>query len=265
MSEHLNDLSARISELQERYGATAERNAELEREVLELKQERATTPLTRRSVLRTGTVAAAGAVAGLVALRPAAVSASTGAMQYGVSNAAGTDTTALTSTSADTTLQVANAGGNGGVALEVVQDGLTGAAINAVTTAGGGTSPVVLATQNGDGAVLEGHSSNTTATVALARLTHHGLGRVVSAVISNSTSAATVVYASTNGTGDAVRAKTSGMGRAGVFEGGVAQVRLVPSAIGPTHPITGARGDLFCDKFGSLWFCKGATTWVKLA
>lgn len=265
MNERPNDPIARISEIEERYRAAAERNAELEREVLELKQESATAPLTRRGVLRTGTVAAAGAVAGLVAFRPAAVSASTGAMQYGVSNAAGTDATALTSTSADTTLQVANAGGNGGEALKVVQDGLTGTAINAVTTASSATSPVVLATQNGDGAVVEAHSSNTTATVALAKLTHHGLGRVVSAVISNSTSAATVVYASTNGTGDAVHAKTSGMGRAGVFQGGVAQVRLVPSAIGATHPISGARGDLFCDKFGSLWFCKGATTWVKLA
>jgi hypothetical protein len=32
-----------------------------------------------------------------------------------------------------------------------------------------------------------------------------------------------------------------------------------------THPSSGALGDLFLDKSGRLWFCKGGTTWVKLA
>jgi len=53
-------------------------------------------------------------------------------------------------------------------------------------------------------------------------------------------------------------------GRGGVFEGGVAQVRLVPSGL-TIHPTTGARGDLFLDKSGRLWFCKGGTNWKKLA
>ena len=53
-------------------------------------------------------------------------------------------------------------------------------------------------------------------------------------------------------------------GRGGVFIGDLAQVQLVPSSAS-THPTTGTRGDLFADKSGRLWFCKGGTTWRQLA
>jgi hypothetical protein len=52
-------------------------------------------------------------------------------------------------------------------------------------------------------------------------------------------------------------------GRGGVFVGGKAQLRLVPSAA-TLHPTSGALGDLFLDHSGRLWLCKGSTTWVKL-
>jgi hypothetical protein len=53
-------------------------------------------------------------------------------------------------------------------------------------------------------------------------------------------------------------------GRGGVFTGKVAQVRLTPSSA-ISHPTSGAKGDLFVDTSGRLWFCKGGATWVQLA
>jgi hypothetical protein len=57
---------------------------------------------------------------------------------------------------------------------------------------------------------------------------------------------------------------TSIEGRGGVFKGAVAQLRLMPSETS-SHPAAGARGDLFADNAGRLWFCKGGTTWKQLA
>jgi hypothetical protein len=53
-------------------------------------------------------------------------------------------------------------------------------------------------------------------------------------------------------------------GRGGEFVGKAAQVRLVPSTA-TTHPKHGQVGDLFVDKSGRLWFCKGVATWKQLA
>lgn len=52
-------------------------------------------------------------------------------------------------------------------------------------------------------------------------------------------------------------------GRGASFEGDAAQVQLTPATT--THPKSGRRGDLFVDKDGKLWFCKGGTTWRQLA
>jgi hypothetical protein len=70
-------------------------------------------------------------------------------------------------------------------------------------------------------------------------------------------------YAAQDATAVGVRG-TSTVGRGGLFKGGAAQLRLSPSAA-TTHPASGLRGDLFADKHGRLWFCKGATTWKQLA
>jgi hypothetical protein len=67
----------------------------------------------------------------------------------------------------------------------------------------------------------------------------------------------------TTTTGVAVKG-SGGSGRGGVFSGGTAQLKLVPSTA-TTHPSIGALGDLFLDKNKRLWFCKGGTIWVKLA
>jgi hypothetical protein len=56
----------------------------------------------------------------------------------------------------------------------------------------------------------------------------------------------------------------SELGRGAVFGGKKAQVRLDPSDAA-SHPHTGSMGDMFVDKTGRLWFCKGSTSWTKLA
>jgi hypothetical protein len=67
----------------------------------------------------------------------------------------------------------------------------------------------------------------------------------------------------TSGSGPGVIGR-SDVGRGGIFRGKQAQVRLDPSTAS-SHPHSGSRGDLFVDKSGRLWFCKGGTTWTKLA
>lgn len=76
------------------------------------------------------------------------------------------------------------------------------------------------------------------------------------------TPGATGVVGEHPGDGIGVRG-LSGLGRGGVFEGGAAQVRLLPSAL-PTHPPAGVKGDLFLDRSGRLWLCRGGTSWVQL-
>jgi hypothetical protein len=65
------------------------------------------------------------------------------------------------------------------------------------------------------------------------------------------------------GSGDGVYGISLG-GRGGRFNGKKAAIRLDPSTAA-THPTSGARGDLFVDAFGHLWFCRGDTVWAKLA
>jgi hypothetical protein len=53
--------------------------------------------------------------------------------------------------------------------------------------------------------------------------------------------------------------------RGGLFSSDkAAQVRLNPSAL-TTHPASGSKGDLFVDRAGNLWYCKGGTKWIGLA
>jgi hypothetical protein len=52
--------------------------------------------------------------------------------------------------------------------------------------------------------------------------------------------------------------------RGAVVQGTAAPLQLVPSQLN-SHPSSGQLGDLFVDATGRLFFCKGDTTWVKLA
>jgi hypothetical protein len=89
-----------------------------------------------------------------------------------------------------------------------------------------------------------------------------GTGNAVLGSISHSTSTATAVKGTTNGRGAGVEG-ASHAGFGGRFSGAV-QVLLVPSSAS-SHPAGGARGALFVDRYGRLWFCKGGTSWKQLA
>ncbi len=69
--------------------------------------------------------------------------------------------------------------------------------------------------------------------------------------------------ASTSATGPAIIGSGNAKGRGALFRGGAAQVRL-EAASASTHPSSGQLGDLFLDKAGRLWLCKGGVAWVQL-
>jgi hypothetical protein len=56
-----------------------------------------------------------------------------------------------------------------------------------------------------------------------------------------------------------------GSGNRGAILAGLAAQLQLAAATAVTHPTVGARGDLFVDKSGRLWFCKGGITWKQLA
>ena len=100
-------------------------------------------------------------------------------------------------------------------------------------------------------------------------------------VLGQSDAKAGVSGISTQGVGIAGHSTTdvgvvgsSDAGRGGAFSGELAQLRLVPprrdgeNEIGGgrrRHPVSGLRGDLFCDAAGRLWFCRGGKDWARLA
>jgi hypothetical protein len=94
------------------------------------------------------------------------------------------------------------------------------------------------------------------------------------AIESTTNGGGAAVYGTTSGAGPGVWGYATGMapglkgtsalGRGAVVAGKKAQLKLAPSAA-LTHPTSGQMGDLFVDKSGRLWFCKGATTWKQLA
>jgi hypothetical protein len=64
-------------------------------------------------------------------------------------------------------------------------------------------------------------------------------------------------------TGIAVNAMSTS-GRAGVFTGGPAPLRLVPGAVNP--PASGQQvGDFYVDFAGNLWYWKGGPNWIQVA
>lgn len=138
--------------------------------------------------------------------------------------------------------------GNANPGIDVNHLGL-GRGVDVALTNNASAAHAVLATTAGLGRALYGRTSGT--------------GNAIYGYVANSSNTQAAVLASTTGTGAAVEA-TSTKGVGGKFTGKAAQVRLVPSAAS-NHPATGARGDLFVDKSGRLWFCKGGSSWKQLA
>jgi hypothetical protein len=114
------------------------------------------------------------------------------------------------------------------------------------------------------GSVLDAEMLNYDNTDPVASLVSRGTTAVLARITSTPGSSQPSIDASTVGNGPAVRG-SSATGRGAVFSSAsTAQLRLLPSA-SATHPLSGKRGDLFVDKSGRLWFCKGNTNWKQLA
>jgi hypothetical protein len=204
---------------------------------------------SRRSMLRRGGVVAAGAVAGLTLLdQRRAQAADGGAFTLGSANSA-THTTSLAVTPAGTTLNPLfriNGSGLSGTSTTMIVDG---------PGAVQGKALIVNGNSGGTG-IITSASNGTGGTVGLALAASGGNG--ADAIHASSDKGTAVSAGSAHGAG--VRA--SGR-RGGVFSGKSAAIQLEPSA--GSHPVRGAKGDLFVDHNAHLFFCRGGTNWVKLA
>jgi hypothetical protein len=249
-------------------------------------------PVARRSLLAGG-----AAIAGIALLKAEPAAASTGAMQYGLTNDSGADSTQLTSTTqtvGEGSLSVANSGtsghaivarvtnaSNAGISVRASTAG-TGHAVLGEATNGTSTNAAVAGTHAGDGcggSFVQSNASNDSAPAVLGMtaggapgVSGFSYGTGIGVLGASSTGAAAVrgtnsstgpaVYAVNTGGGVGVRGESED-GRGGSFVGGEAQVRLLPAS--GDHPAAGKGGDLFVDSSKRLWFCKGGTNWVKLA
>jgi len=130
--------------------------------------------------------------------------------------------------------------------------------VNGASLSGTSTSMIV----DGPGAfvgIALKVNGNTGGTGLVASAANGPKGTVGLALTASGTNGADAVHASSDkGIGVAGHGK-----RGGVFSGTAANVNLAPST--HSHPVKGSRGDLFVDHLGHLFFCRGGSTWVKLA
>ena len=156
----------------------------------------------------------------------------------------------------------------GGDAVKALSFGGTG--VNSLSVEGnaiaaeireGNGFNAVYATCGGSGNGVFGEVTNTSGTGNAVLGIHKGPGNAVFGYKPTGAAGDAVVGYSQTGRGVF---GVSTNGRGGAFSGKKAQVQLQASAA-TTHPGTGARGDLFVDNSGRLWFCKGSTTWKQLA
>jgi hypothetical protein len=177
----------------------------------------------RRGLLKRGAMLAAAAAAGgtaLVAAQASPAAATTGTMQFGISNDAGTAQTTLTSTDANITLEVRNTGS--GFALYADDNGagtnspLGSQVLNFNSTASAaafgtyGLGPSITAS---NGLYLNAASVISADTV--------GTGNAIDGLINNTASAATALHGVTNGTGSAVVGQITNASSSSVAVGGV--------------------------------------------
>ena len=254
--------------------------------------------LDRRHVLRYGGAAAlAGAAAAVIRPSIAGAAATTGVMYFGVRNAAGATSTAVTSSNATVSLRVDNAGlgdaivgevtndtsarsgvvgngingagvlgatrGDGPGVRAVVEPGARGPALHASTAEPFNAAPTISAAQSGTGHGLYSHIENPTNAARAVHARTVGTGHAVLADVANARNRQSALKASTAGSGPGIEGVSAG-GVGGSFSGKTAQVRLVPSSAS-SHPSSGLSGQLFVDGAQRLWFCRGGTNWIRLA
>ncbi len=235
-----------------------------------LLRQSAQTRTTRRNMLRRGGVVAAASVAGLTLLDQRRAEAATGdSFILGhLDNKADATTKLSVTTPGNTLVPLFQVDGTGlsGTSTSMIVDGpgsLQGIALK-VNGNSGGTGIITSAAkgpQGTTGLALAASGSNGADAI-------HAASDKGSGVAGSSTSGKGVTGASNSNTGVA-GSSVSGIGvsgkgkRGGVFSGAVAAIQLPPHA--GSHPTSGLKGDLFVDHNTNLWFCRGGTTWVKLA
>jgi hypothetical protein len=231
---------------------------------------------TRRALLGAGMGAIAATVASALG-RPLATKADNNdPLTLGVGTNTATDTTSLhQNTSNKDGLYVAAAGSS---SKAIVGEDFLGVGVKGSTTSGAGVHG--LSTGRGAGVRADSDSGDGVNSRSQTGWAVYGFNyasdkaAIEGGALAGSTgvlgfsgplepgaSASTGVYGSAAAVG--VRGDSS-EGRGGVFKGNAAQVKLVASTR-DTHPTSGQKGDLFVDKHGRLWFCKGGSTWHQLA
>ena len=215
--------------------------------------------ISRRGALVLGAAAAVGlgAVADSV-LSATPAGATTGNMQYGVSNNANTAATDLTSTATSQTLSIENTGTGAALYLQ----GLNGSCITADQE---GDAYVLFARTNGSGAGICMITNSFTNINPTIEAVQEGLGNPLYCEILNTGSSASAIVGTTNGAGVGVEGRsTSGYGAE--FNGGLAPILLIPGAsAGPPTSGTHAVGEVYVDSVGVVWTCQVAGTpgvWV---
>jgi hypothetical protein len=233
--------------------------------------------MSRRGALALGAAAAVGigAVADSV-LSATPAWATTGNMQYGASNNAGSAETDLTSTASSETLNVTNAGTGAGLtvsctsaspALLATGGSDTSSAIEAQITSAANDAPALFAITDGIGNAVLGNVNNQLSTAASIEGQTRGLGIALHGRVTNVNSVAAAVSGENAGSGAGVEADSAtGYGIAAT--GGLAPLFLQPAAsAGAPTSGTHAVGELYVDSNGVVFACQGAGTpgtWVQV-
>ncbi len=136
-------------------------------------------------------------------------------------------------------------------------DGVVGVVAEALGSGSG-----VRGQTSGSGSGVRGETSGSGSAV-LGTNTNAASTAGVQGNASGSTRGVYGLHTGTSKKGVGVYGESAG-GRGGVFSGKAAQLKLLPSA-DQTKPSKGQKGDLFVDKPGRLWYCRGGTDWVQLA
>lgn len=214
-----------------------------------LLRQTAQTRTTRRNMLRRGGVVAAASVAGLTLLDQRRAEAVTGGtFVLGNNNDANNPTE----------LHVTNSGTKVVPLFHINGSALSGTSTSMIVDGPGSVAGIALQVNGGSGGtgVITSAAKGPQGTVGLALAASGSNG--ADAIHASSDKGTGVAGTSSSGTG------VTGKGRrGGVFSGSAAAIQLTPHA--GSHPSSGSKGDLFVDHNTHLWFCRGGTTWVKLA
>ena len=209
---------------------------------------------TRRALLAAAMGATVATVATALSRPIGAAAVDTGTISIGGYYTDVRSTTSFTNTTNNNTILFADmepqADGvqtGGGVAITGISSAVDGAGVH-------GHSPHFSGLR---GTSLDGFGvrADCASNIGVYATSDHGIGV-------NAQGGHIGVYANSHG-GTGISA-FSGSGRAGMFEGKAAQIRLVPASASG-HPHSGHAGDLLVDKHARLWFCKGGTSWHQLA